>query len=241
MPVTGRVAHCLAVLCLFNAISARAMGLRSFVALPVDKGGFVSRLLYQSSLDTDHSALVTNLAYGINSQQTLLLGVPFLDSPGRENRFGDLNLLIRQMLWQRDQPGASRRLALLAGVLVPTQPDDVSGLQAGLVFTEYAGRHEWDLDALFVMRTGDRPNSGRYDLSWQVRLSPSRYPAWGISSQLNAVLELNGNWVDGSEFLHQATVGLQWVHPRWVLEGGLFKDINGPGELGALFSVRMHY
>jgi hypothetical protein len=217
------------------------MGLRSFVALPVDKGGYVSRFLYQDNLDTDQSALVTNLAYGINSKNSLLLGIPYLGLPGRENRFGDLSALLRHTLWQRDQPGATRRLALLAGALVSSHSGEDGGFQLGLVFTEYSGRNEWDIDALFVVGSGDRPNSGRYDLSWQYRLSPSRYSRWGISSQLNGVLELNGRWVDGADFIHQVTAGLQWVHPRWVLEGGLFKDMNGPEDLSALMSVRFHF
>lgn len=236
-----RIVRCLVASGLFYAASTQAMGLRSFVALPVDKGGYISRFLYQDNLDTDQSALIANLAYGISSKQTLLLGVPYLSSPGRENRFGDLSLLFRQTLWQRDQPGTTHRLGLLAGALVSTHSDADSGLQLGLVFTEYSGRNEWDVDALVVLGSGNRPNSGRYDVSWQYRLAPSRYPDWGISSQLNSVLELNGRWVDGGDFIHQVTAGLQWLHPRWVLEGGLFKDINGPEELGTLLSVRFHF
>ena len=50
----------------------QAMGLRSFVALPVDKDGKVVRIQYQRNADTHTDVLVTNAAYGLNGKQTLL-------------------------------------------------------------------------------------------------------------------------------------------------------------------------
>ena len=41
----------------------QAMGLRSFVALPVDKDGVVLRLLSEYNDDTDANQLTTNMAF----------------------------------------------------------------------------------------------------------------------------------------------------------------------------------
>lgn len=64
------------------AQSTQAMGLRSFVALPVDKGGQVARLQYQRNTDANADVLVATAALGLGRKQTLLLGLPYRLSPG---------------------------------------------------------------------------------------------------------------------------------------------------------------
>lgn len=66
----------------------QGMGLRSFVALPVDKGGTVLRTTIQHNKDTDITASALNVAYGISHRQTLLLGVPYRLSSGDGDRLG---------------------------------------------------------------------------------------------------------------------------------------------------------
>lgn len=67
------------------------------------------------------------------------------------------------------------------------------------------------------------------------------YPDWGIESELHAVAELNGRWSKGNELTHQVTIGLQWVNPTWVVEGGFVKNINNNNDLSFLLSTRFHF
>lgn len=159
--------------CVFSA-SLYGMGLRSFVALPLDKGGAVVRFQFERNRDAGVSLGIANFAYGIGVKHTLLLGLPLRLSPGGSDRWGDLGLLYRYTTWQQDYAGGTRRFALLGGVVVPTDDGRDAAIQAGFV-------------------------------------------------------------------VHQLTVGLQWIHPRWVLEGGVFQDINGPEELHFLLSTRFHF
>ena len=79
-----------------------AMGLRSFVALPLEKEGTVLRLQNIDTLNNDKNVMVANLAYGISGKQTLLLSIPYRLSPKGTNRLGDLNVLYRHTAWQKD-------------------------------------------------------------------------------------------------------------------------------------------
>lgn len=77
------------------AESSYSMGLRSFVALPVEKGGAVVRFAVEHSKDSDTDKLSTSMAYGISPKQTLLLGLPYRLSPSGGNRQGDIAILYR--------------------------------------------------------------------------------------------------------------------------------------------------
>jgi len=218
-----------------------AMGLRSFVALPVDKGGQVLRLQLQRNFDADIDRAIASLAWGISGRSTLLFGLPYRLSPGGSDQLGDLSFLYRHTVWQVDAPGTTSRLAWLGGVVIPTDNNRNAAVQAGAVATFYRGRYEWDLDVLYQAGQGNRPNSGRYDVSWQYRLTPAEYPEWGLASEWGLVLELGGRYCQGQQTVHQATGGLQWIHPRWVLEAGVTRDLNGPDDTAALLSVRWHF
>ena len=226
---------------LLSSASLHGMGLRSFVALPVDKGGTAVRLQFERNHDAGTSFGFANLAYGITAKQTLLLGLPYRFSPRGSGRLGDLGLLYRYTAWQQDHAGGTRRLGLLGGVAAPTDSDGDAAFQAGFVYTFFSGRNEWDVDVLYLAGMSARADGGRYDVSWQYRLSPAQYQEWGIGSQLNSVIELGGRWVEGNDLVHQFTLGLQWIHPRWVFEGGVYRDINGPEETRFLLSARFHF
>jgi len=218
-----------------------AMGLRSFVALPVDKGGTVLRFQGERNDDRDINRLISSMAYGLSGQQTLLLGVPYRASPGGNGRLGDFSALYRHIVWQVDRPARTSRLGLLGGVVVPGDSDRDFALQAGAVATFYRGRYAWDLDVLYQPGLSDRPDQARYDVSWQYRLTPAEYPDWGIGSQWDSVIELGGRYREGNSMVHQATAGLQWIHPRWVLEGGVTQDLNGPKDTRFLISFRVRF
>ncbi len=211
------------------------MGLRSFVALPVEKEGAVMRLAIEHVQDAEKDTLITNIAYGFSAKQTLLLGLPYRLSPAGNNRQGDLSVLYRQILWQEDSFSGTNRLGVLTGAVVPSDNDrGDAAAQAGLVFTHFRNRNEIDIDALYQAGIDNRLDTDRYDLSWQYRLSPIERPNWGVIQELNSVLELNGRWNEGSTVVHQVTDGLQWVHQKWVIEGGVTKDMKNGNKLRAL-------
>ena len=218
-----------------------AMGLRSFVALPVEKGGSVLRFqnIYASKSEID--LFVSSFAYGIDAKQTLLIGMPYRLQPSEGNRQGDISLLYRYMLLQKDSFEGTSRLALLGGVIIPTISERDYAGQAGLVYTYFRDRNEIDVDLLYTKGFDARLDSGNYDVSWQYRLFPSVRDNWGISQELNSVFELNGHWFEGTTITHQLTLGLQWIHANWVLEGGFVKDLNNAKEERYLLSVRFHF
>jgi hypothetical protein len=221
--------------------SVQSMGLRSFVALPLDKGGKVVRAQYQRNSNTDTDVLVTNIAYGFSSKQTLLLGLPYRLSPGGADQTGDLSALYRHIVWQDDSIAGTRRLGLLGGLVIPTKSERETRIQLGAVATFYQARTEWDLDALWIEGLDNAANRARYDIAWQYRLSPAVYPEWGIGREWHVDLELGGRWNEGYTMVHQATIGLQSIHRQWVFEGGLVQDLNGPDEMRFILSTRFHF
>ncbi len=241
-----RLYHLVATFGLLGLVGqSYAAGLRSFIALPVDKGGTVIRVGVERASNSQVDSLLTGLAYGISAKQTLLLGMPYRLSPTGDNRQGDVSVLIRQIIKQNDFHSGTGRLGVLGGAIVPTDKNRDAAVQGGFVYTRFQGRHEVDIDALYQSGTGKRPNAGRYDVSWQYRLSPAERPDWGIAKELNSVLELNGRWKQGANTVHQATAGLQWIDQKWVLEGGITQDLNQAGtnkkELRYLLSARFHF
>ncbi len=234
MVVTGLV---LAVL----MIDASAMGIRSFVALPIESGGTVVRLVDEHIADTEVNRLIGNLAYGISAKQTLFLGLPYRLSSGQGDRLGDLSLLYRHIVWQEDTMQGTSRMGLLGGAVLPTDSARDEHLSLGAVATFYRQRHEWDLDLLWFEGTGEAKDRARYDIAWQYRLSPAEHAEWGIGSEWDLDLELGGRWERGQEMVHQATVGLQSIHARWVFEGALVQDLNGTEDTRYILSARFHF
>jgi hypothetical protein len=233
------LAHALLVSALSLPV-AHGMGLRSFVALPVDKGGTVLRAAIEHNTDTDTNLSLLNAAHGINHRQTLLFGVPYRLSSGEGDRMGDVSALYRHIVLQSDQDAGTDRLGLLGGVIIPTDSDRDEAMQVGAVFTRFRGRNEIDLDVLYQQGLGNRDNTARYDLSWQHRVRPSEYPEWGIPPEWYVVTELGGRWSEAHSTVHQFTVGFQRVVKRWVFEGGVIQDLNDPNHTRFLFSVRFH-
>lgn len=231
----------LAVMPLLHQGAVHAMGLRSFVALPVEQGGRVVRTLVERNTDEDIDTLFLNGAYGLSGRQTLLLELPYRLSQSGKDRVGDLSVLYRQITWQDDTIAGTRRLGLLAGGVIPSDSNRDPALQAGFVTTVYRGRSEWDLDALYLLGLADRSDEARYDLSVQYRLIPAQYPDWGLGAEWVTVIELNGRWQKGEAMVHQVTGGLQWIHRNWVLEGGLVQDLNGPHDDRIILGIRVHF
>jgi len=217
------------------------MGLRSFVALPVNRGGVILRQQFLHDSTTDVIIATSNAAWGLTGKDTLLLGLPYRLSPSGKNRTGDFSLLYRRTLWQADEKYASSRVALLAGAILATDSERDGATQLGFVATFYRHRNSLDIDALYRWGMGSRQNDGRYDVSWQYRLGPSEYPQWGFATEWFSVIELNGRWQNNQSIDHQVTVGLQRVHHKWVLEGGVIRTLNNNQDTQYLISTRVHF
>lgn len=217
-----------------------AMGLRSFVALPVEKGGTVYRGMLEHTVDTDANVFTVNMAYGISHTQTFLMGAPYHFSQDDGDHLGDAGLLYRHIVHQVDRNTGTQRIGLLAGGIIPTNNDRDGAYQAGGVYTFFKDRHEIDADVLYQQGLNSRLNVARYDLSWQYRLSPTEYPNWGIPNEWYSVSELGGRWQENNNTVYQFTFGLQRVFKRWVVEGGVIQDLNAQHNTGFLFSVRFH-
>ncbi len=55
-------------------------------------------------------------------------------------------------------------------------------------------------------------------------------------SQLQGV-----RWERGNDMVHQTTIGLQSIHKRWVAEGAVVRDLNGPDDTRYILSTRFHF
>ncbi len=236
-----RARACLVALTCLVGNVAYAGGLRSLVALPLEPGGIIVRLQGIGSSSPDNISVAGTLLYGLTTRQTLILSVPYRDLETGDDGFGYVTGLYRRTVYQHDEPNATRRIAVIGGLRVPTDSDLDPQISAGLVTTIYRRRSEWDIDLVWMEGLGRSGNNARYDISWQYRLTPSEYPEWGIPTEWQSVVELGGRYAEGSEMVHQLTVGALWVHPSWVLEAGVIQDLNGPDVTSFLLGIRKHF
>lgn len=218
------------------------MGLRSFIALPINKNGVVTRLVVDEVPDTNNGQLTANITYGIDSTQTFFLAAPYRLSSGEGDHLGDIGLLYRNIIWQDIDSNKPTRLGLLVGTAIPTENNRDPKASVGFVVTHFNDRHEFDVDALWQQGIDDAPNTLRYDLSWQYRIYPKQYPEWGLSPLLNTVVEFAGRSMEGDTIVQQVTGGFQWVvTPLWVLEGGVIQNLNGADDTNYIISTRFHF
>ena len=248
--------------------AVRGQGINTNVALPVAEGEGIWRSQLRgtvarddpSSLDREVEALVSpqTLVYGVTPRLAAFATLPTLarrrveegGSSRRTSRaIGDLSLLGRYMIFADDYaPLSTRRLAVLAGVKLPTGADRFGTPSydpiLGVVGTWAANRHEFDVDLLYTLTTerhdfeaGDR---FRYDLAYRYRVWPKRFG--NRLTQLNAVLELNGNWTgrtrrDGTTIRDSGghvlfvSPGFQYVTNRLIVEASfqipISQELNG--------------
>jgi len=221
--------------------AAYAGGLRSLVALPLAPGSVVARLQIVGSSTPDNLTIAGTVMYGLTTRQTLIISVPYRHLEFGNDGFGYVTGFYRGTMYQHDEPNATRRIAVIGGLRMPTDGNHDPQIAAGLVATVYRHRSEWDFDIVWMQGLGRSGNNARYDVSWQYRLTPSEYPEWGMPTEWDSVLELGGRYVEGSGMVHQLTVGALWVHPGWVLEAGIIQDLNGPEATSILVGIRSHF
>ncbi len=228
-----------AVLLLCVSAVTSAMGLRSLVALPVEKDGGVVRSVWEHQ--TEAEFIRAAAAYGFTPEQAMFMETSYRISPEGDDQQGELSVLYRHIVWQKDRFTGTDRAGLLGGAVVPTISEHEWAYQAGGVYTHFRERHEIDMDALYLVRHERFGNQLRYDLSWQYRLLPAEFPDWGIASEWRSVLELNGRREEHQGSSHLITLGLQWSHQTWVLEGGVSQQMNASRNPQYLVGFRFHF
>lgn len=223
---------------LASANSVSAMALRAFVAMPIEPGGSMLRLMAVQNTANNNLTLMTGFAYGISGKQTIFVSVPYLSSM---NKFGNLSVLFRHITVQKFSKGKSWRAGYLAGVEAATNGSGGLSAQIGPVTTWSQGRHEVDADLLWIDGLGAVNSKARYDLSWQYRVYPSKRPAWGGGAEWFTVSELGGRWTQGGNLVHQATLGLQRIAVRWIIEAGVIHNLTGSAQTSVLISTRIRF
>ncbi|MBI4597029.1 MAG: transporter [Candidatus Omnitrophica bacterium] len=115
----------------------------------------------------------------------------------------------------------------------------------GAVATHQEQRYELSADVVYQFNTEARGfefgDALSHDAGLWVRVWPGQLPEWGTPSAIHAVLELNGifnqkNTVNGDlvgdlgGYTLYLSPGIQWVGPRWIVEGSLqfpvIQDLN---------------
>lgn len=266
----------------------RAAGINTNVALPVRKGGFVYRTQVRYLRASDDPApldrsieaytLPNVLVYGATRRTTLFGVLPYVSrsiemtqsgSKQEEDTdgFGDVTLLLRQTVHARDAVQRTSRLALLGGFELPSgkkefSSDSIDYLLGG-VYTLQSGRHEFDADLVYKVNTEGRDvtlgNELQYNLAYELRVSPWRWPERGTPSQIYAVLEVNGSsqakavsdgvdMGDSGGTVVFLSPGVQWVTVRVIYEATvqipLVENLNGDQvgtDVVASAGVRINY
>lgn len=210
----------------------------------------------------------TTFVYGLTEKLAFSVTAPYIHkkqestsagvrSTIRDSGIGDISFMSKYRIWSKDLPGEARRISLIGGLELPTG-DNKAQLKlgsgsvdpvAGILFTHQSLSQEFDLDLTYQFNTeASNYEFGdvlKYNAAYQRRLWPWVLPEKGVYSQLNLVLELNGeyNQKDKSQgsivkdsggntlFL---SPGVQWAAKKWVLETSIqlpiIQDLNG-GQL----------
>jgi hypothetical protein len=129
--------------------------------------------------------------------------------------FGDLSLLAKYLIYQRDALKQTTRGILIGGIKFPTGRDGKPGLPqslqngsgsfdytGGLAFTHIKGRLGIHADLLYTLKTEannfEFGDTFQYDLALGWRLIPAVYKTYP-AKQLNLYLELNGTYSKKNE------------------------------------------
>ena len=212
----------------------------------------------------DQLTIDTRFVYGLRKDLALTLNVPtiFRDrARGNDDQegFGDTTLTLKWRFWQHDPaPVDTNRLALLAGVEMPTGTDGLSNDGwnpiVGIIYTKVHDRHGLNAALSYKFNTqGDRApisaGAGDADLvtletSYLYRIAPQAYAsdtkgAWYVTVESFAEYETN------SDFSWRIAPGILYEARRFTLELSpivpVVNDISHRAELqwGLVVGVRM--
>jgi len=189
------------------------------------------------------------------------------DGSGRErgdSGVGDITLLGKYRIYTKDYPSKTSRLSILGGIKLPIGEDDEEDsfgrlpqdLQLGsgsfdpIVGTAYTWQtldNELDIDFTYKFNTEGTNDFEfgdllKYNIAYQRRIWPFQLPEEGLYSQLNLVLELNGQYqaknrragvkdADSGGRTIFLSPGIQYVTERFILESSIqlpsIQDLNG--------------
>jgi len=206
------------------------------VALTPAKGQFILRTQYSLKRKGDDrtnqnrsftaQTVKQVVIYGFTPATAGFLVVPYQDKDLRtlsggqrvsrqDSGIADLQLLLKQRLWKKDEPGGTTRLSFLAGVELPTgehhAADGIGRLPpavrlgsgsvdpiAGAVFTRQTQWYEFSQDFVYQVNTGHDDlqfgDTFRHDTGMWLRVWPKEFPEWEKPRSIHAVLEFNGIW-----------------------------------------------
>lgn len=246
-----------------TATSAVAGPINTDTALPAHKGELLWRQQVRflkaedSTRDLEVIAVPSVFVYGFTEKFAVIGVAPYLDktlkvggSTRGDNGLGDITLLARQQIFQRDRPGETFRAQLLAGLKFPSGEEDArdalghlpqplqlgSGSYDPLVAGVFSWqRLRWQMDFDLVYKINTEPNNFRFgntlahDVALEYRLWPLELPERGLPSFVYGVLELNGVWAERDE-LGETPSAIREVTrclPHWACNtwraGGLLK------------------
>ena len=255
-----------------------AAGINTNVALPVREGGFVYRTQVRflsasddpTPLDRDVNvyAVPNVLVYGATARTTLFGILPYISrsvdftaaglrQTDDTDGFGDLTFLLRQTVYVQDALQRTSRFALLAGLEIPSGKEEFSSHSTdfllGGVYTLQDGRHEFDTDLIYKINTAghdlERGDELRYNVAYELRVSPWEWPERGTPSQIYLVMELNGStsrraFASGAKLADTGgttvflSPGIQYVTRRIIYEASVqvpvIQNLNG-GQVEADF------
>ncbi|MCA9399233.1 MAG: transporter [Candidatus Omnitrophica bacterium] len=176
---------------------------------------------------------------------------------------GDITLLGKYRVHTKNFPGATSRLSLLGGLELPTgrsgDSDSVGKLSRtlqigsgswdpilGAAYTHQSLNNEWDYNFTYQFNTEAHDfefgDILKYNIAYQKRLLPWELPDEGLYTQVNAVLELNGEWkqknhdesgsiADSGGNTIYLSPGFQIASKRFVAEASfqipVFQNLNG--------------
>jgi hypothetical protein len=215
-------------------VSASAAPINTDTALPVRRGAWLWREQVRflkaedSTRDLEVVAVPSVLVYGFTEKFALIGIAPYVDQNLKtggvergDHGLGDVTLLGRYQVFQRDRPGETFRAQVLGGLKFPTGKDDERDslgrlpqpLQLGSgsydplvagVFTWQRLRWQADFDVAYKINTeanGFRfGNTLAHDAAFQYRLWPWQLPERGVPQFVYGLLEFNGVWAERSEF-----------------------------------------
>lgn len=181
-----------------------------------------------------------------------------------DSGLGDITLLGKYRIYTKDYPGKTSRLSILGGIELPTGQDDEDdsfgrlpqSLQwgsgsfdpiVGAAYTWQTLGYEVDIDFLYKFNTEGANDFEfgdllKYNVAYQHRVWPFELPEEGLYSQLNLVLELNGQYqaknkkndvkiADSGGHTIFISPGIQFVTERFIIESSIqlpvIQDLNG--------------
>ena len=239
-PLNFRSVFACLLLILFNPVTAQSLPINSDLGLTPHKDELIFRIQGRYLTKTDDPSgqnrevdvysVPVVMVYGFTSKASLLVKIPFLvkemktgtGSVRGDEGLGDISVLGKYRVHTHNYKGGTSRIALIAGLKLPTGEDKQQdafgllppGLQlgsgsvdiiAGVAHTIQTLDYEVDTDLRYIFNNKangfEFGDVFQYNLSLQKRIFPFTLPDKGMYDQFNALIEFNGFFQEKNEFL----------------------------------------